>query len=146
MRKFPIDVESLKKGDMISTAKIARWAGAKTQDEIDFAKMHAMKQVEKELRDAGRLLTIRTLKDGLAILTDADASKHNCRSARSALNKHNRRCKLMAAVDRDELDPDQRKDHDRNLMNMRRVQQAIHRSRREIEPIEHERRTPRMVG
>jgi hypothetical protein len=112
--RWPIDYETIEKGDVIPVGRIEELIGAKQfTSAYDLGLLQLTTRIEDELHERGKPWTLRTEKGAIRVLTDAEASAYNHSRQVAARKAMRRRFALLVAVDPDLLDDDQRKDHER---------------------------------
>lgn len=114
--KFPIDYDSLNKGDIIPVNRVEQIVGKKQDDPMyQFALLKFTDRIQRELQDRGQWWTVRTEKGAVKILTDTEAVSYNHAEQVRARSAQLRRFALQQAVDVTQLDNESRKEHERNL-------------------------------
>ncbi len=127
-----IPFDTLQKGDYLPPTMCARAIGAQPGEPDYWRGLLSLRDyVVNELEARGVYVTVRTRRDGLAILTDSEAAIYNGeavpRQAHKKMCKAHRRNLL---VDVAQLSPDERVLHDRRILRNGRVIQATQAARR----------------
>lgn len=114
--RWPIDYDSLNKGDIIPVERCEEITGKRQGDSrYDLALLDLKDRIQGELHDRDKFWTLRTEKGAIKVLTDAEAYTYNHAEQVRARSAQVRRFALQSAVDVDKLSPDQRKEHERNV-------------------------------
>jgi len=113
--RYPVDFDALNKGDVLPVAELEDIFRIK-EGHKDFVwkSLNLKQQIERELADRGRPVTVRNDHGALVICTDEDASDYNHRQRKVALRKLGRSHKRSLQVDRSSLSKEQLDKHDRN--------------------------------
>ncbi len=132
--RWPLDYDSLDKGDMISVDRIEQITGTKHgTDAYTFSSLKLAKRIQSELHDRGRIWTVKSDRGALRILTDSEAAAYNheiqVQDRRSML----RRFHLQQAVDTAQLTESDKQEHQRNLEIDGRFIQALLATRKELQ-------------
>jgi len=128
--RWPIDVETLQKGDVISIERleviIGRPRGAPGFG-LEVLKIREM--IARQLEVIGRPMTIRQLHGQLVLCDDETASVYNPREVEAGWRKSARAHRRNLAVDVSQLDQERRAQHDRTLVTHSRIFQAMRSAR-----------------
>lgn len=126
LSKHPIDYDSINKGDYIPPDVCESILRTKRDHKKYSLRLcNLAKHIEKELRIRSRPATVVTEKDGITILTDADASRYavDWRDRRyRGMKKDLRR---LAQVDVNNIPEAERKKHDGELLLTGRMVQML---------------------
>ncbi len=144
--RWPIDYDTLNKGDSITRERLERITGkaAGTKD-YQLKLLAIQSQIERELHQRNRHWTVKIQKDEIRILTDSEASTYNHAlqvQARCAMEK---RFLLNSAVDIAALDDEQRKQHERTMEIDGKYLMAMQTVRKQLRLTSHKRRTPTLL-
>lgn len=140
---WPIDVDSLKKGDLIAPEVIEKWGGISRHAEGYGFKVLAFKDwLERALRDRGRPICLKGEQYGLRALDDPDASRYRSQRQKRALRAVAIQHRGLAEVDVRRLSPEERQVHDRRTVVSGLFVSAIAGARKEIHQLPHRRQTP----
>lgn len=122
IQKFPIDFDALTKGQEFTPVQLREILGKEPgTDAYRFAVMGLQALIHERTG-----FTAKCLTDGsIRVLTDAEAAEHNpkifAQNLRSLILRHT----LSTQVDVDNLNTEQRRNHDRNLMIQSRYISSI---------------------
>jgi hypothetical protein len=115
--RYPLDFETLNKGDVIGETQLTAIFGLSSKYAAYRQKAHTLAlRIEWELRELGCSATVITCKAEIHILTDAQAvAKHRIRRKKAVaqLKRNHRRTE---EIDRAELGPETLIQHDRGLV------------------------------
>lgn len=143
--RFPIDYDSIAKGDVIPAARIERVMNVDRRDRDAF-KMAAMQlkaRVVADLWRMGKKWTLSQKGDDIVVLTDAQAAEYTDRQIELDLRAMAKMLRHQLAVDVSALDDDQRSEHERNLeVNSKTLQAATSARRSTLRLTAHQRSTP----
>lgn len=138
-----IDVDDIEKGMVIPDATMRRILGEfEDEDDYRLARLEFRGRLSKALESAGKLFTLRFVRDDLHVLNDAAASKHNRRTFKNKRRGMSRSNRLLEAVDTRNLSADQRVEHDRGLLYQGAILSAVDRASRELPRVVATRATP----
>ena len=130
-RRWPVDYETLKKGDVITADRLEKLVGLKRDNpRYSLAIMSLKQRIQDDLEDIGSIWTLAIVKNDLRVLTDAEASEYNHRSLLNGMAKMFRSQYRNMAVDVTELTDDQEKDHIRRIEVDGKILQAIRAARK----------------
>jgi hypothetical protein len=138
-KPYPIDFKSLRKGQVLSTEHLEYVTGVSSLDFEKFA--FAVLNLRKEIMDRTGY-TVRIDQRQLRILTDAEASVYNHKRLHGRVNGMFRDFNHLRKVDVLQLKDDEKKQHERRLVNCSKYVQAIFGVRRKISLPAANRRTP----
>jgi hypothetical protein len=124
--RYPFDLDKLNKGDLIPVNQIEKIVGVRRNTESYALKLMAVQQrLSRDLRNAGRNITVVTHKKGIKLLTDAEASQYNHlkvhQHRRAMLRGHYRNMEVDVA----QLSEEQKSQHDRYIEVDGRFVQAV---------------------
>lgn len=140
---YPLDFESLQKGDVIPVEKVEEIARVKRDHpRFNFAALHLAKRIETELADRGRAVTVRSEHGALVICTDEDASNYNERRVKAQARGMGRSVRRMVSVDRTNLSTERLPVHDRKVEIYGKMYSAMTRVRRQLTLVAANRTTP----
>lgn len=141
--RHPIDYDALAQGHTITQDELKRITNCKPGTKQYQLKCLALQsQIEREMRERGRIWTIKIEKDEIRILTDAEASPYNHALQVQARGALFRRFALNSAVNIAELTEDQRKEHDRFMEVDGKYVLALQATRQQLRLKAHKRATP----
>lgn len=111
--RYPLDYETLKKGDVITVKQIEEIVHKRRYD-ADFwsATLSLAQEIETRLRDLNRVWVVRHRKGNLVILDDTSAStflEHDTK--RLMFSKLKKRFHQMTHVETEALEPGRREEH-----------------------------------
>jgi hypothetical protein len=140
-----IDIDAIEKGDTITREQIAAIYGVPPTDccklnliVVDFE--HAL---DRELRNRGKVFTLKIKGGDVAVLPDAGATRYNGRCVNKAVRGIGRALNRLQHVDREELTDNECVEHDQRTYKAGRIYKAIKEAKKEIRPIPCERSIPR---
>lgn len=144
IRYFPLDFDSLKKGDEISTEQIEEFGRCNVRDEKRFrlAALQLKNRIVRECRERGKFLTVAVIKCRIRLLTDEEAAIYNPRQFKQGFRRQLRALRRLTEVNATNLSEQQHRDHERNLLVMGKMVQAARSARAVINAIPHQRTTP----
>jgi len=141
--RYPVDFEALQKGDFIAPEVIEKWGGVPRHSIKYGFKLLAFKaNVEKELRDLKRPMTLKSEKYGLRLLNDPDASRYRSDRQKHLLTNAVVQHRGLIEVDRGRLSDEESEVHDRRTMVSSLFVSAISGVRKEVRRLAHKRQTP----
>lgn len=145
--RYPIDVDTLNKGDVISVERLEKITGrSRNHKHFSLEVLKVKDLIRRELRAHQRVLTIVSRKGNLVVCVDAEAATYNHATfgakLRQAANAHFQNM----AVDTTNLDDAQRQAHERAVLTDGRVLQAANKARRDPDFKPRERDTPGLTG
>jgi hypothetical protein len=143
--RYPIDYDTLNKGDTIPAARIERITG-KTRTDLNYALacMALKERIETDLWKLGKPWTLKQQGEDIVVLTDAEAAEYNDRRFKQDLRSMGRRLQHQLSVDVAQLDDDQRADHLRAVEVNGKIMQAVAVAKKQIRLEAHQRQTPRL--
>lgn len=147
VRKYPVDYETVQKGDVIASERLEYLTGKKAgTNEYRLAVMAIRDSVERELIAIGRPMTIVLRRDEIVFLTDAEATDHCDARFKFALRHARRSHVRMQAVDTSQLTDDaQRTEHANKLSRQSYYVQAITEIKKKLIAAAHKRQTPGLL-
>jgi hypothetical protein len=114
--KFPLDFDSLKKGDVITADTITAYCGYKPDDtKFGFGALSLKSLIEKRLADRGYPVTTSMRGSDLHILHDSEALFYNINERDAGERKVVRSHRRMLSVDRSQLTDSERTICDRQI-------------------------------
>jgi hypothetical protein len=115
---YPLDFESLKKGDTITSAQIEEITGVGRNcgDEYDFQVLRLRFRIMQERRRMGMPVYVRVKSGELVILTDAEASVEQARRAEQAIDRLADANQCLQEVDVNNLREDEQRQHERRQL------------------------------
>lgn len=125
--KYPIDFDSLEKGDVISNEELEKITGHK-YGTTKFA--FAVINLRQKIFDKRGFTATHNQEIGLRILVDSESSFYNDKDFHNKRRGMFRAHKKMASVDVAQLSPVARELHERKLMSQSRVLSAVRESRK----------------
>lgn len=141
---YPLDIKALDKGDYIPPEMCEERTKCRDRNSKAYGlELESFKErIDLELTRLGRNWTLRCRKDGIAILTDAEASEHN-ESAFDALKRGlRRRAAKNVGVDVSLLPDERRRPHEHTVISQAMQLSAMKRAAREASLPAHKRNTP----
>lgn len=144
-KPWPLDIERLSKGDYIGPEIIEAWSkkGVKrSHPQFSLVQLEFKTYVEGELEEMGRNWTLKSEGIGIRILNDAEASAYNHKLQIEHTNRIIRRHHKLRGVQVDNLDGDQKKNHERGIMISSLLVTSITGVREKIRLLPSERSTP----
>lgn len=145
--EYPIDTESLSKGDTITAETIERAFGVRRgTDAFNLASMKASNYIARRFLDRGEVVTITQRKQNLVILTDEEMPTHNARLFRNDIKRAARTHMRMLGGDRSKMSEETQKVHDRELTVQGAQLSAVSRARRELRASSVQRQTPALLA
>lgn len=144
-KPWPLDIERLSKGDYIGPEIIESWSkkGVKrSHPQFSLVQLEFKTYVEGELEEMGRNWTLKIEGIGIRILKDAEASAYNHKLQIEHTNRVIRRHHKLRGVQVDNLDGDQKKNHERAIMISSLLVTSITGVRQKIRLLPSERSTP----
>ena len=116
LKPWPMDFDTLKKGDVIPVADVERITGKKAgTKQYAFAALNIVKRMRDHLFDKEKYWTIVMRKDAICILTDIEAAEYNSHEYETSRNRLKRLHVQTLAVDSMQLSDEQRRTHYRRL-------------------------------
>lgn len=132
-KRYPLDFSTLEKGQNIAQEQIEEIYKVKAgTTDFDLKKLELQNQIEVQLALRGILVTVRSIKNSLRILTDAEAAIYNTKRFNNELHLLNKIHARKSAVDTSNLNPTEQAIHKHDLQNQGRVIQAIQTVKRQI--------------
>jgi len=133
IKQYPLDFSALEKGTNILQEQIEEIYKVKAgSNEYDLKKLELQNRIEVELALRGLLVTVKSVKNGLRILTDPEAAIHNQKRFNNELKTLARVHSRKAAVDTANLNETEKVIHQRDLHDQGRYMQALNTVRRQI--------------
>ena len=114
----PIDVTTLKKGDVITVEQLEKITGwGRKSDAFKLRVLALRDRIMRELQDIGRPMVLRGWQGcSLRILTDPEATEYLDNQATSHLRGIGRSCFRLGQVDVRNLDEGQNREHERRIL------------------------------
>ncbi len=143
VERFPVDYETLKKGDVIPVERLEQITG-KSHGTVEhqLAVLQLMGQIERDMWAANKRVTLRLSKGAIAVCTDSEAAIKNARDFILGLRKLSRSHIRNQHVDVAQLTDDERASHERKLEVEGKYLQAVASTRKDIRLQAHSRSTP----
>ena len=141
---YPLDIKALEKGDYIPPEMCEERTKCRDRNSKAYGlELESFKErIDLELTRLGRNWTLRCRKDGIAILTDAEASEHN-ETAFDALKRGmRRRARKNLGVDPSLLPNERRQPHEHAVISQAMQLSAMKRVARQCSLAAHKRNTP----
>ena len=140
LAKYPLDFDSLKKGDVINSETISSiYSVPVGSDKYKLGMLALQGQIEKELAIRGLLVTVKGFRYELKILTDPEAAIYNQKRFDDEKNALYRVYARKIAVDINNLTPEQKVKHQRELSVQGQYIQALTGVRRMVRSEAHKR-------
>lgn len=141
--RYPVDYDAIEAGHVISRSRLAVILGERPGSHTFRYKLTALqRQVEQELWDRGKQLTVAQDHGDLLILDGVAASRHNRRRSRQYARRFARSHRRLMAVDVGKLSEEERREHDRALVVQGAMLAGLVAGRGEGLRIAHRRNTP----
>lgn len=142
VKYHPIDFDALNKGDSLSPEQLATITNCQVgTTRYQLAVLRLCDQIQRELDDRGKQVTVAVKKGFVCVLTDEEASIHNnrlfSRHRRGQWRSHARNMQ----VDVSQLSQESRAAHERNLIVNSAVLAAMREAKR-VALQSHKRSTP----
>ncbi len=136
-RRFPVDYDTIQKGDYFGPEQVEEWTGEKPGTAIyNFKMLKLCLQITQGVLDErGELWTLCIRDGGIAVLSDSDASTYNAQQFERHLNGLARSSQKMAAVDVAKLPDKVQVAHDQKLKGQGMVLASIAAARKPVKPI-----------
>ncbi len=135
-RRYPLDFDALKKGDVIPAEQLESITSEKRgTEDYRFKVLKLCERIKAELAERNYPVTLTQRGQGIHILTDEEASPHNEMLIRQDVGKVMRHFRQLVAVNPVALTDEQRTDHEQRILTMGRYVAAIKSAKREI-PLE----------
>lgn len=132
-KRWPFDFHAIYKGDTITPDQCERIIGMSREQKRYALKLVKLAEIlEKGLRRIGRKCTVRCLRDGIRVLTDAEAAEHNDAMVHQHLRGARRSVRRQSDVDTSNLSDGQRKQHEKALIRNGMMLQAARLRRIEL--------------
>lgn len=117
VKRHPLDFDKIKKGDVVAISELEEIFGIdRSDDRFGLRRLGLADRIEREMRDRGKPVSVRTQKGALAILTDPEAAEHNPRSVRLGFRRMIRSHRKSLEVDTTNLSDGQRKTLEHNIV------------------------------
>ena len=143
---YPFDFDTLEKGQLIPADALERILGITRGSPKYALKVLAVReQVIRELKNRGKIWTVKVEGFDLKILTDEEAVGYNHAQFQQGHSRAARSHVRTKFIDRTALSDAQKTTYDRNLLIQATVQQAV-RSARRIATQPHVRATPGLLA
>ena len=140
---FPLDFDSLKKGDNITPDRLEKLTGkTRGTDGYNLAVLALRERIVRECKDRGKHFTVAVVKGTLRILTDEEAALYNVRTFRAGFRRSGKSLRRLTKVNVGQLSDQQKRDHERNLLVFGKMLQAARSARAAIAATPHQRMTP----
>jgi predicted small secreted protein len=124
--KYPFDFDALQKGDLIDAIHIEKVLRLSRGTPAYQLKLMGLKdEVERELMQRGRPVTVKIEKQSLRILTDAEATEYNEARFNHQLRGAKRSFHRQMNVDVSQLTEDQKASHERRVLWQGGIMTAI---------------------
>jgi len=144
---FPLDFDSLQKGDSIAPDRLERLTNRKRgTDGYNLAVLALRERIVRECKDRGKHFTVALVKGSLRILTDEEAALYNVRTFRAGFRRSGKSLRRLSKVNTAALSDQQKADHERNLIVFGKMLQAARSARAAIAATPHQRTTPGLPG
>lgn len=141
--EHPFDTSQLHKGSFVDASTIEQAYGVRRgTDEFRLASLRGKQFIEERFEARGLIVVVVIRDEGLAILTDAEASTNREKRIKSSLRGAKRALVQMGAVDRSKLAPERLPQHDRQFEVLGRALSAADRERKIAPPPPTVRNTP----
>ena len=132
LKPWPMDFDTLQKGDVIPVADVEQMTGKKQgTKEYQFAILNVVDRIKGALFHKEKFWTIAIRKDAICILTDAEATEYNFREGERAQCRLKRLNVQMLAVDSTQLTDEQRDVHYRKQQTLAFVVSSMRSARLE---------------
>jgi len=130
---YPIETESLRKGDSIPVTILQQIAKSPPGTaQYAFKLMSVGSFISRAFALRGEPVTVVIRKNELVILTDAEANTYNMRFAKAGARRIRRSTARHSVIDLSKLTPEQRLEWDRNATRLAMMVQGV--SRRKLIP------------
>lgn len=134
--RFPVDYDSLAKGDYIAHERIEEITGEVVGSEAySLACLTLAQAISRELWLRGKQWTVIGRDHGIAVLTDVEASEYNGRRFEQGCAVMARSNVRMAAVDAGAFTEGQRRKHDQALVFQGASLAALQAARQRVAPL-----------
>ena len=147
--RYPIDYESLRKGDVIPVEKLEELSGEKRgTQEFEFAVLKWKEIISTHMAAINNPVTIVGHNThSLRVLTDLEASEYHDKRALAHLKGMKRNLAGLIQVDTDEFDPSLNSAHLRRIEVVGKMVQGGIKGRREgMKAVPYERSTPGLLS
>lgn len=142
-----IDIQSLKKGDVLDVERLQQLSGHKYgTDAFSLWLMSRCQHIQTELNNIGKPYVCRTHKGCIEILEDDAASRYASRRCASSLRSFRRGLRMFEMVDTRKLDDEQRARHTRHHQVAAAVSAGIENARLQLTLNGHKRSVPGLLG
>jgi cytochrome P450 len=116
LKPWPMDFDTLQKGDVIPVADVERMTGKKQgTDEYKFAVMNIIDRMRDHMKRKELFWTVVSRKSAICVLTDPEAAEHNPNEYEKSRKRLKRLHVQTLAVDTMQLSDEQRDTHYRRL-------------------------------
>lgn len=124
--RYPFDYDNLKKGDEIPVEQLEHITRTKYgDDKYSLRVLSLCEQIERELKERGRHVTVVQRKGAIRILLDSEAAEYNSMRFRQQqeglVRSHYRGLAVVSA----NLDETERKRHERRMENQSKILQGM---------------------
>lgn len=133
--EYSIDIDAIEAGYVFDRATCELLIGFPRDSnryEWQFELMKRCDQIQKELWDAGKHLTVVTTKSEIHVLTHEQASEYNATRFDNAIKKMRRCYKRLLAVNTGTFTDNMLQSHEKSIVKQSRILQAIKSNRAEI--------------
>ena len=143
-KRYPFDYEALVKGQVIPAEECERLTGRKRHERrYSLDVQHLIDGIERERELMGAPVVAKQWKDGIKILTDAEAIVHLPSRFKAGMRLAGRsHRKSIVAVDTRNLTQEEARIHDRNRDSQGRQLEAAALAKAKVELLPHRRQTP----
>lgn len=132
-QRFPIDYETLQKGDVVPVERIEEIVNMKRDDVRFSLKVAALvDRIRRELLDRDKPWTVAVVKGQIRVLTDAEATIYQRQRREQAHRSERQAFFYISKVDVAALTPEQRVEHEREVINSGRFIQAMENVRKQM--------------
>ncbi len=127
---YPLETESLKKGDVIPATVIEQIVKVSADDRsYQFKALQLKEFITKSLAKRGELVTVVIRGASIVILTDAESGPYNSRMGRIGARRIRRSLARHSVVDLSKLTDEQRKEWDRDQIKLSLMATGLKNSR-----------------
>lgn len=143
VNRWPIDFESLNKGDSIPPEKLEEITGCnRGTTDYQFAVLALQQRIMDELEDRGKPATVAFKRNVLRVLTDSEALEHNAKSYSSHIKGLRRDFGRMMNIETANLSDREKVRYEREIEIEGKVLQSIDKTRKQFRISAHKRDTP----
>ncbi len=141
--RYPLDFDSLHKGDVIQAERLVGIFGIETTDaRFSGRQIELCERIEHEMDHRGQEVTVICIKNEIHILDDIAALEYAPKLFDSGHRRCRRAHRKLMAIDSGNLSASQGKTLDRAQEVSGKILLAMSRAKRELSPIAYERKTP----